>query len=332
MIINDDAKIENIINTIYLFLIINITIYMLQNIIKWYKTANTDLLLKYKNFIIDLLSSKQKDNYDEIILFVEYLTMKNIKNEELLNCIKSLKFLIENNIVNPNKCYYVKNNTILLIREFIIQIGHEFEEYENEIKDIIDFLFDHMDPKDIKYYNDEENIFFPAMYNALISDYYYEYLYDKIMATGAIDNYHITFKYSGKKTVNLYKSVIYCKKKYIEIALNAGDDINFKTSVSTCNTDYNNANLAQLLLLRYHNSKNEEETKKVIDTLLMLIDKGINKEHTNLYGRNLMDIVYDYDWCDFPVGDSNLYDVLINFGVSERSGKKIPVKTLKTYR
>jgi hypothetical protein len=301
---------------------------MLQNIIKWYKTGNTDLLLENKEFIINL------KNNDDITLFVEYLIMKNIKNDELLNCIKSLKFLIENNIINPNKCYYTNNieynnceyNIILLLYVFINHFGHVFEEYENEMKDLVDFLFDHMDPKCIKYHTDEEHLFFHAIHHAFIPNKYYEYLYDKIMATGVTDDFHIDFKYTGKETIDLNRSVKYCRKKYIDIALNAGDDINYIFGKYDFISDYNGANLAQILLLDNDCIKNEENINKVIDILLYLIDKGINKNHTNIYGRNLMDLIFDFGWYDIKIDHSNLYDILINLGINERTNIKLPVR------
>lgn len=77
-----------------------------------------------------------------------------------------------------------------------------------------------------------------------------------------------------------------------------------------------------LLLMYYKNTRDQQIINSVINIIIFLSNRGLNKFHTDINERNLMDYIEDYGWSNIKF-EFNIDNILYNLGIKSDIFKNI---------
>ena len=196
---------------------------------------------------------------------------------------ESLKFLIMNQIIDPNQIIAGELMIYTCIRNFT---GWEIE------KERIEFLLAHTLAETIKNYRNSENcsvLLALSQSSSSYDDDYFDYIYNKLIVCDIdINNRGITSE--GQIITFLHGIIRPSFEKYIKIELDAGQDI----ILCIEDTYRSNAHTLQYMLYFYRFSKDEKEIKSLINIIQICIEHGFDLSYKDKDSRYLINYISDY--------------------------------------
>lgn len=230
---------------------------------------------------------------------------------------KSLMFLIDNHIVNPNKII----NGNLLIASCLINYTDCQMEYER-----IKFLIEHTSAETIRDFRDEFGctiILCMLSGSCHFSDDVFDEFHDIFVKMGVDINAVGYYKDDDKENNNipfqyLYYMAMRCDVKRVKIALDLGQDPNMYID----SVYFRETNIAQNLLKKYCKAKRLEVISDIIEIMRLLVSYGLDLSFKDSDNCNIMDYVLHYKW-----GNTNMTKILDENGCPYATGN-IPYEPL----
>jgi hypothetical protein len=287
-------------------------------------------LLKYyrddcaKESLYDIFTESSEDQ----IAYIETVKIDNSRMN-YPNKFKSFKFLIEENILDPNEL----NKGRLMIATCI----QNFTAFDIQ-KERLDILFKYTKPEVIRgylgeyiNYYDKYNSFTkspPVLHNIVLllhhcntSNDNFIMILEKLINIGV--DLNVIAEYDEKDYIGDYDSEIYRKKisflymvtiraipKYVLMALDLKQDPNLIIGPKS----KKNANIAQELLYKNIDTKDQKKIDDIIQTIILLVKNGLDTNYRDLEGLNLIGYVDTFGWANVMLGDKTFKQTLIDMG------------------